>query len=228
MPSSSARTSRARWKAASASACRPSRYSARSAAPTGARAWGGRASSASSSPIHAACSPMRQEPLEPLFLGAEPHLVQPRRLGEERRAVRHVGEGGSSPQGERVLEGRHGDPGIHRGRGAGFADESVEPGGVELAGIDRSTGSRAGGRVAGPRRATAASSRRRSAGCCAPSRAVRRPRPRRSGSPPARPGSRGSSSVARTARCFGPPRAMGPSPASTSSGPRTRNCTGRR
>ena len=162
-----------------------------------------------------------------VFLRLEPKLVEPGSLCEQGRAGRRGRRApgrATSPARRRGSRsrpsGRPAKPSSRRARGSRTGWRRVRTG--------RATGrSRAVGPAGDRRRASCAGSRRTSAGCFAPARVVRRPRASSISVSAGTTWFARTRRFASTARCFGPPRGIGPSPASTSSGPRTRNCTRR-
>ena len=131
-PSSSARSSRARWNAASASACRPSRYNAEHEERPrllSERVLGEHELGLARGPARGA---EREQGLDPFLLRAETEFIQTSRLRHERGSVGDVRQGGPAPQCEGVLERPEGHRRIDRERTLRLTEQRVEPGGVQV------------------------------------------------------------------------------------------------
>ena len=77
-----------------------------------------------------------QEGFEPVFLGHQPELVEPRGLTGQRGFVGEVGERRTAPQTERLLQDRDGRRRVGRAGLSCVAEQRLEPIGVELVGAD--------------------------------------------------------------------------------------------
>ena len=99
------------------------------------RRGGGRAASPPLPPLAPVCA-ARQQPLDPFLLRLEPKVVEPRRLGAARDAPPHVGECRPSPERQRVVERAIPPRRIDGERLLRVSHEIVEPGRVQLGGIE--------------------------------------------------------------------------------------------
>ena len=78
----------------------------------------------------------REQCFHPVLLGLQPEVVEPGRRGGQRGLVTAAGQRRSTPQRQRILENPDGDGGGHRQGPLRVLRQRLEPGGVQLVGLE--------------------------------------------------------------------------------------------
>ncbi len=137
-PSSSRSIARNSWYASSASVWRSPWYSASIKSFRGRSRYGSDNASARASLATVSWFPRSSSAARLLFHGGQAQLLQATCLRFRERGIRHVGQRGTAPEAESMLQTRHRKARIARGASCrAFGDQPFEAKGIEVVRIDR-------------------------------------------------------------------------------------------